>query len=74
MRQKIMESNPRVRPDYILENSPSYSCGPASGFKFMTNIPQVAIKNLNKNYGKTQLYLTPEKKKYQFSEIKQFAY
>jgi hypothetical protein len=64
MRAKLMESNPRLKSDYILDNlSPSsFSYGPMSGPKFMTNIPPIAVKNLNKNFGKRNLNFTPEKK------------
>jgi hypothetical protein len=64
MKAQLMESNPSLKADYILDNqSPhSFSYGPLSGPKFMTNIPPIAVKNLNKNFRKQQLTFTPEKK------------
>jgi hypothetical protein len=71
MKSKLKEYNPSLKDRYILESeSPtSYSCGLSSGKKLMTNIPPIALKNINTNFGNSRLQFTPEKKTMQQSEM-----
>jgi hypothetical protein len=67
MKAQLMESNPSLKAEHVLDNSSpsSFSYGPLNGPSFMTNIPPIAVKNLNKSFKKQELTFTPEKKDYQ---------